>query len=56
MPIAATFLTAVILCTVLSFISLLLQSILGSDVFNGQFFVLTIVITTAVLHYVSSKK
>lgn len=56
MDLFITFLTAFILCTILSFVSMFLVTLFGQDVFNGQIFVLTVILASAVLQYVGCTK
>lgn len=56
MDILITLFIAFALCFILSFVSMFLVGFFGQDVFNGQIFVLTVILTTAVLHYVGCVK
>ncbi len=56
MELTITLFVAFLLCFVLSVASMFLVSFFGQDVFNGQIFVLTVMFTAAVLHYVGNVK
>ena len=56
MELAITLFVAFLLCFVLSFASMFLVSFFGQDLFNGQIFVLTVMFSAAVLHYVGNAK